>query len=465
MLKLTEIMKLNFSSLQSIVLDIKDKTKGNRISNITLINSRVLLISFSTYRKEKLLISLEHQNPFISFCQIDESIPTIVGGLNDTLRKELKEAIVLDVSLINNDRVIDIKLSKTNDYFEKEIKHLILELVPFRTNLILTNEDKVIIYAAHYSSLENTHPIIKGMIYEEIKKKDDFVENEEKIPLEIIKDFANNYLYQAKKKRILEKYEVLFKYIKTRIKSLKQKLKVLDKEFAEAENKLVYQEYGNYLLAFINDKEELDKYIKDNNLDIDRSIPIGQIANSYFKKYKKAKRTLEINRQEYKKAIKEIEYLEVTYSQVDYMSDEDLYELAKEVMPHKFKTANKKENKNSKYSYVLIDDTKIYFGKNMQQNSDISFKIAKKEHYYFHIKDYHGSHVVIANDNPSKEMILTAAEMCLILSNKEAGDIQYTKIKYIKKGPELGLALLDKYELITLHNTRKETYDLLRKHH
>ena len=109
-------------------------------------------------------------------------------------------------------------------------------------------------------------------------------------------------------------------------------------------------------------------------------------------------------------------------------------------------------------------NTKIFFGKNMQQNNDISFKIAKKEHYYFHIKDYHGSHVVIANDNPSKEMILTAAEMCLILSNKTSGDVQYTQIKNIKKGPELGLALLNSYELITLHSVREATYELLKKH-
>ena len=119
----------------------------------------------------------------------------------------------------------------------------------------------------------------------------------------------------------------------------------------------------------------------------------------------------------------------------------------------------------SKCSYVVVDGLKIYFGKNMQQNNDISFKLAKKEYMYFHIKDYHGSHVVIFSDNPSKEMILTASEMCLILSNKSSGDVQYTLIKNIKKGPELGLALLNTYELITLHSVRESTYDLLKKHH
>lgn len=464
MLKYFRFMKLNFATLKAIVSDVDNKTKDNRISNITLINSRVFLISFSSYRNEKLLVCLDHQHPFISFCQIDEPISTITGGLSDVLRKELKEAIVLGINLLNNDRVVDIHLVKTNDYFEKEEKHLVLELIPFRTNLLLLDKSNNIYYAAHYSSLDNPRPIVRGIPYEPIKKNDSFNENEEIIPLEEIKKQANEYVYQAKAKRILERYEPLFKYIKVRIKSLKQKLKVLDQEYKEASDKLIYQTHGNMILAFINEKEELEKYIQENNLEIDRNEPIGQIANGYFKRYKKAKRTLEINRQEYNKAIKEIQYLEVCQSQLDYMNDEDMYELAKEIMPHKFKTTNKKEIKTSKYSYVLVDWTKIYFGKNMQQNNDISFKIAKKDHYYFHIKDYHGSHVVIANDNPTKEMKLVAAEMCLILSNKTSGDIQYTQIKNIKKGPELGLALLNTYELITLHSIRESTYELLKKH-
>ena len=458
-------MKLNFSTLKSIVLDISKKTKDNRISNITLINSRVFLISFSSYRREKLLVCLDHQHPFISFCEVEESISTITGGLSDVLRKELKEAIVLGVSLLNNDRVVDIHLVKTNDYFEKEEKHLILELIPFRTNLLLLDKTNNIYYAAHYSSLESARPIVRGIPYEPIKKGDSFVENEEITPLTEIKKQASEYVYQARTKRILERYEPLFKHLKVRIKSLKQKLKVLDQEYKDAEAKLIYQEYGNYLLAFINEPEELEKFIKDNNLEIDSNEPIGQIANGYFKRYKKAKRTLEINRQEYQKAIKEIEYLEVCQSQLDYMNDEDMYELAKEIMPHKFKANQKKENRTSKYSYVLVGNTKIYFGKNMQQNNDISFKIAKKDHYYFHIKDYHGSHVVIASDNPNKEMKLTAAEMCLILSNKTSGDVQFTQIRNIKKGPELGLALLNTYELITLHSIRESTYELLKKHY
>ena len=55
-----------------------------------------------------------------------------------------------------------------------------------------------------------------------------------------------------------------------------------------------------------------------------------------------------------------------------------------------------------------------------------------------------------------------ASEICLILSNKTAGDIRCTKIAELKKGPKLGQVLFDKYQLITLRNVRNETYDLLK---
>lgn len=457
-------MKINLPTLKNVVLDLNERLINNRISNVTIISSKVLLFTFSIYRKEKLLVCLEHQNPFISLVEFDESIPTITGGLNDVLRKELKEAIVTNIKLLNDDRVLDISVIKTNDFFEREEKHLIFELVPFRTNLILTDKDYIINYAAHYSSLESNRPIIRGAKYEQISKNNSFNEDEEALQISEVKDYAVEYIYSAKRKRILERYQPLFTYIKGKIKSLKNKIKVLDKEYEEAKNKLIYQEYGNYILSYIDDPEEIKRYFIDNNVEVDLTIPSGQLANLFFKKYKKAKRTLQINRQEHEKANKEIQYLEVIQNQIDFMDDEDMYELAKEVMPFKFKNDSKKPNKRDKYSYVVVDRIKIYFGKNMQQNADISFKIADKSHYYFHIKDYHGSHVVVATDSPNKEVILTAAEMCLILSHKTAGDVQYTQIKNIKKGPELGLALLNKYELITLHSVRDSTIELLKNH-
>ena len=54
-----------------------------------------------------------------------------------------------------------------------------------------------------------------------------------------------------------------------------------------------------------------------------------------------------------------------------------------------------------------------------------------------------------------------AAELCLILSNKTAGDIMFTNLKNVKKGHALGEANLLIYSTITLNKVREETVALL----
>jgi len=261
----------------------------------------------------------------------------------------------------------------------------------------------------------------------------------------------------------MERYDVLFKHIKSRTKSQKAKIKVLEKEIEIAKKNLKYQEIGNIVLALSNDEEQLNDYLKDNNVALNESFSLGQNANLFFKKYKKAKRTIEMDGIELDKAIKEIEKYEAISAQINYMNDEDLYELAMELIPGKFVQKDKKPVK-SKLSYIEVGSTKIFFGKNAKQNNEITFKLAKPNNTYLHIKDYHGSHVLIANDKPTNEELLVASEICLILSNKIAGDIMYAPISQVKKGNTPGEAFLKNYQIITLTSVRPETIKKIKEY-
>lgn len=454
-------MKFNDSFFAKIVGILRDRAVGNRLGNITVINSRDFLISLTANREQKLLVSLDHQNPFLSFIDAGESIPTSVGKTNEIIRKELKDGLITNVEILNEDKILCISLQKTNDYFEREKKQLIFELIPQRSNMIIVGDDNKVIFALNYAPLETVRPLLKGMSYELPHKKVGFIQEQEEINEEELKLFAKDRIRESIRKRLLERYDVLFKHIKSRTKSQKQKLKVLEGEIANANENLKYQEYGTMLLSLADDQESLSQYVKDNNLILKPELTIGQNANLYFKKYKKAKRTIEMDEIELTKAKNEIARFDIISAQLNYMSDEDLYELAMELMPTKFKE-QKKNNPQSKVSYVVVDGTKIYFGKNAKQNSEITFKIAKPKNTYLHIKDYHGAHVVIANDNATKEQLLIAAEMCLILSNKVSGDIMFAPISKVKKGNTPGEAFMLNYELITLNKVRESTIELLK---
>ena len=447
----------SYASFKKIVDELREKIIGCRINNITVINSHDFLCSLSMIKEEKLLISLNHQHPFLTLINVKKSEPTITGSLNETLRKYLKDAYIVDISLDNNDRIVRFVMQKTNDYFEKVVTYIYLECIPQRANLVFVNQDNKIIHALHYSSLTSSRPILNNLSYELPKHGE--LKGEEKGPsLEEIKKQAMNYYESALLVHKKEKFTPLFRYIKTRIKSLSKKIAVLRQEISSAQEHLEDVNHGNYLLAFQSEKESLDEYLKDNSLVLDSTKSIVENANAFFKKYKKSKRTIEMATIEITKAEQEEDYLSYLLASSQFMNDEELLSLSQELLPKK---SLKKKVSPIKSSYIIYDNVKISFGKNASSNSELTFKIAKKEDYYLHIKDYHGAHVIIHHPHPNNAVKLVAAELCLILSNKVAGDVMIAEMKNVKKGHALGEANLLSYSTITLNKVREETINLL----
>ena len=162
---------------------------------------------------------------------------------------------------------------------------------------------------------------------------------------------------------------------------------------------------------------------------------------------------------EIEKAKDESDYLNYLLASSQYMNDDELLSLSMELLP---KQSQKKKILPIKYGTVIYKGVKILYGKNASSNNELTFKVATKDDWYLHIKDYHGAHVIIKDANPSNEVKLVAAELCLILSNKDAGDVMITNMKNVKKGHALGEANLLNYSTITLNNVRSETISLIR---
>ena len=142
-----------------------------------------------------------------------------------------------------------------------------------------------------------------------------------------------------------------------------------------------------------------------------------------------------------------------------FMNDDELLSLCQELLP---KQSQKKKVSPIKYGTILLGNTKILYGKNASSNNELTFKVASKDDYYLHIKDYHGAHVIIKNNKPTNEEKLLAAEICLILSNKTAGEVMIASMKDVKKGQALGEANLLNYSTILLNEVRESTVNLLK---
>lgn len=450
--------KLNLDGIFQIKEDLDKKILNSFITNVVVVNSHDILLTFSFYNKEKLLISLNHSSPFLGFVPTDFNAHTVLGQLNDNLRKYLKGSYIIAIDVLNNDRVLKFTLHKSNDFYEKETYYLVLELIPTISNLIFLDSKENIIFAKHYSDLTASRPIIQKMKYVPLTKNKELERgtfNYTKYNEDISKYVLDSINLKQKEKAL-----PLYNHLKTKIKSLKRKIKVLENELEDAKNKLVYKEYGEALLTYKDDKEELEMLITTIP-SYDKDLSVEENATSLFNKYKKYKRTIENDNREIDIANKEIEEYERLLSIFEYLSEEEILELSQKYLP---KQTNKKSKQlppsNAPY-YVEYNKVRIGFGKNKEQNNVLTFKKANKEDIFIHVANYSASHVVIFSNNVNKDTLLVGLEIALLLSGKVDAELQVSKIKDIKKGQSTGQVLLNKYETYNLREARDSTKKLL----
>lgn len=454
-------IKTNLKLLKQINVELSEKFLNNHISSISVINSTDVLMQCSFNNKERIFLSLNHASPFISPIPYNINYPTIKGGFSENLRSLIKTAAITDISLINNDRVLQLTLQRTNEFFEKVKLFLILELIPTKANLIILNNNREILYAYHYTDITKAHPIVKGMKYEEYPPKE--LLEEEEIDINEFKKSALEYIDLAEDKRKKESLKPLYTYLVGKKKSLTKKIAVLNKEIRVAKSKAIYKEYGEMIFSYLYDEEELKKYIEDNLKDTyDPLLDYVANANKYFKLYKKSKKTIEMNEVEIEKASIALKEVEITLN-VFYLLDEDeIKELYHKYLPQKARNLKHSKVDARLPYFVKVEGVTIGYGKNTKQNEYLSFKKASKNDLFFHIKDFHGCHVIVFNEHPNNEVILVASEIALILSGKSEGNIQYTPVSQIKRGHNPGEALLDSYKEITLREVRESTHHLLK---
>lgn len=451
--------RLNLEGIYQIKDDLKTKIIDNFITNIVVVNSSDILLSFSFYNKEKVLISLNHQNPFISFVNKDFSSYTVLGQLNDNLRKYLKGAYIHDIEVLNNDRVMKFTLHKSDEFYQKHTNYLIVELIPTISNLIYLNEKEEIVFAKHYSDLTASRPVIRNFKYLPISKNKELERGQ--FDYSSFKEEVNKYLFDSLHLKQKESALPLFNFFKQKEKSLKKKIKVLEEEKLEAERKLIYKEYAEMLLTYKNEPEELNVYINNIKDLYDEDLSIEENASNLFNKYKKAKRTIENDNREIVIAYQEVEEFNHLLAIFDYLSEEEIEILSYKYLHHKKK--NKINYESSDPYYIKYNNVRIGFGKNKEQNNNLTFKKANKEDTFIHLANSSASHVIIFSNNVSDDILLVGLEIALILAGKVDGEIQVAKVKDIKKGPNLGQVLLNKYHTITLKEVRDTTKSLLKE--
>lgn len=250
----------------------------------------------------------------------------------------------------------------------------------------------------------------------------------------------------------------LIKLAKSEIRKSEKKLAKLEEELILAKEAAIYKEYGDLLLTYGSESTIEDQQMIIENEFIgepvrifyDERYDLYQNANLYYKKYQKSK-VAQIKIQEQIVLCKEnIDYFN---SVQFYLQQADLFsanQIKEELVAQGYfrkygnldKTFHKKNKKQAVKVYkplaYQLGNVMIYAGLNHLQNEYLTFKMANKNYWFFHVEQGPGAHVVVFSEQLDETLIRASAMIAAYHSsfkNSSSVAISYTKVKNIKKIP------------------------------
>ncbi|MCX5774929.1 MAG: NFACT family protein [Firmicutes bacterium] len=463
-------MAYSLGFISSLVTKIKSGVVDNHVSKVILFNKTDFVLALSRNRKQRFYISLNNAKPFITLTAEDFPVTTLASAFFQILKKEISDSLILDIAMVHGDRIVLLDLEKTTDAYRTYRQKLYIELIPGHPNMILTDENNVIMTAFKPSpSLENVRPLIRGLTYVFPEKNFSEIGASETVDLEKI---YHEHALAALAEHKSEKYEMLFQFVKKRMVTLKRKMVNLHDDLEKAQARLADRDKGTLLLTYLDSISEGDSSVTRDGITVELEPRLSPAKNAekYFKSYQKAKIAILRATEQKTIAEKQLDYFTFILIQAESAGDEELEEIQHELVDEGFLPAptflHKKLKEKAILPYfIMVDDVKIGFGKNNMQNDYLTFKLAKNQHYFLHIKNDRGAHVIIFDDNPNANVKTCAAEIALLLSKKTDGEVNITKKSEVKKANSPGLVKFDHYQTIHINKIRTETEQKLKEAH
>ncbi len=189
-------------------------------------------------------------------------------------------------------------------------------------------------------------------------------------------------------------------------------------------------------------------------IELDSRLSPSANAQRMYKKYNKCKNAQRELTLQIEKAEQELKYIYSVFDALSHAENtSDLVEIRDELYTSgyasKMKNYRPTKKKNTSYmKFRTTDGYTVLCGKNNIQNEYITFNLASKSDYWFHVKNKPGSHVVMIcnGEEPDAINFTEAAEIAAHYSSVQDSQniaVDYTFAKNVKKiqGASPGLVI------------------------
>lgn len=477
--KLDRVIIFHISSVDEMGFDISNKL----IVEIMGKYSNIIL----TDENYKIIDSIKRVNLKMS------SVRQILPGLSYNFIESEK------INILDNDFYNDIlKLDKNIPDSQNPQKFLYQTYLGFsptiakeliyrsnidpRINWGLVSEDEKQLLNENLYKLRNNliENLYSPVLYKDNRKYKEFYFTElkslgfKKIDYETMSDAIETF-YESNKSndRLRQIKNNLIRKINGQIKTVNKKISILNKNMSKESNMDSYRMKGDLLAANVNklkkgDKEIIlnDFYNENKEIKIildDRKNPWENV-DSYYKRYKKIKNSIDFAKIDLPKEEDLLNYLNQLSDFIERSeSITDLDEIKDELIENKIiknTSKNKKKNnaKSKPMQFKTLDDSTIFVGKNSRQNDYITLKLAGKNDYFFHVRNAPGSHVILKTNSLTENDIKIASYLAAENSsqaNSNKVDVDYTEKKNVRKekAAKLGMVYYENFNTVTVDMT------------
>ena len=152
--------------VKKMVEELEENILNGRINKINNLSTDEFVFSIRKGKNLKLFLSANSNTSRIQLTNNSYENPSTPSNFCSVLRKYLTGGIILEISQVNNDRIVILKIKNFDDLGYEKYYYLITELMGKHSNIILTNEDKIILESLKNSySLEYKRSTISNMEY------------------------------------------------------------------------------------------------------------------------------------------------------------------------------------------------------------------------------------------------------------------------------------------------------------
>lgn len=331
------------------------------------------------------------------------------------------------------------------------------------------------LYELRNSLINNTY---SPVLYKNSRKYKEFYSFDlsglgfEKISCKSMSNAIENF-YESNKSndRLRQIKNNLLRKINSQIKLVNKKIEILNKNLSKEKSMDSIRMKGDLLAANVNKlnkgyKEIILKDFYNNNKDIKISLDSRknpwENVDSYYKRYKKIKNSIDFAKDDLPKQKDLLAYLNQVSDFVERSeSISDLDEIKEELIENKIiknTSRNKKKTKakSKPMQFKTVDNSNIYVGKNSRQNDYITLKLANKNDYFFHVRNAPGSHVILKTNLLNENDIKIASYLAATNSSQDKSnkvDVDYTEKKNVNKakGAKLGMVYYENFKTVTVN--------------